>query len=99
MFVALGVSSVLRATDFGRRQLRRRLSVTLEGSAYYREFVKLERLKKNSQFHANRTVFSVMPNGVVARMPYNAEGTLRERFAGQSGDVKLCRCRWRFGWS
>jgi hypothetical protein len=40
--------------------------------AYYREFVQLERLKKNSQFGANRTVVSVMPNGVVAAMSCEA---------------------------
>jgi hypothetical protein len=34
--------------------------------------VSLERLKKNSQFGANRTVVSVMPNGVVAAMSCEA---------------------------
>jgi len=41
--------------------------------AYYREFVQLERRKKNGQFGANRTVVSMMPNGVVAAaMPCEA---------------------------
>ena len=41
--------------------------------AHYREFVQLERRKKNGQFGANRTVVSMMPNGVVAAaMPCEA---------------------------
>jgi hypothetical protein len=37
--------------------------VTLIQGAYYHEFVQLERLKKNTQFGAKRTGFSVMANG------------------------------------
>ena len=40
--------------------------------AYYREFVQLERRKKNGLFGAKRTVGFVMPNGVVAAMPCEA---------------------------
>jgi hypothetical protein len=41
-------------------------------SAYYGDFVQLERLKKDGQFGANRTVVSVMPIGVVVVMPCEA---------------------------
>ncbi len=40
--------------------------------AYYREFVQLERLKRNSQFGANRTLDFGDAERVVAAMPCEA---------------------------
>ena len=62
----MGATSVRSWSNGRRRETRAPFA------AYYREFVQLERLKKNSQFGANRTLVFGEPNGVVAAMPCEA---------------------------